>query len=305
MIAPGFLPSSETALAGGAPVAVVFLVMAFVLGACVGSFLNVCISRWPFELSVVSPPSRCPRCLRPIRPSENIPIVSWLLLRARCRGCGLPISAIYPTIELVTALGWMAAVAAFGPTFTAGRVAVFGTVLLGIAVTDARHYLIPDGFTVFGFLFVLATSLFGVMLGETVPFAAPYQALVGACAGAGAIAIAGWLGEVALRKEAMGLGDVTLMAMVGAALGPGRSLVTIFLGALIAVVVFLGVVYPMGRLRRGRTREQGELPLGDAPIELPDVPFGVFLAPAALLVLLWGHTLAAWYLSYMESAGSS
>ena len=305
MIGPALEPLSGLALAGGEPVAGVILVMAFVLGACVGSFLNVCISRWPFELSVVSPPSRCPRCLRPIRPAENIPLVSWVLLRARCRGCGLPISAVYPTIELVTALGWMAAVAAFGPTFTAGRVAVFGTVLLGIAVTDARHYLIPDGFTVFGFLFMLATSLFGAMLGETVPFAAPYQALLGACAGAGAIAIAGWLGEVALRKEAMGLGDVTLMAMVGAALGPGRSLVTIFVAALIAVVVFLGVVYPVGRLRRGRTRDQGELALGDSPMELPDVPFGVFLAPAALLVLLWGDTLAAWYLSYMESAGSS
>lgn len=288
-----------------APGAGFFLFAAFVFGASIGSFLNVCISRWPFELSVVSPRSRCPRCLRPIRPLENIPLVSWLLLRARCRGCGLPISPMYPAIELLTALGWTAAVWAYGPTFTAARIAVFGTVLLGIAVTDARHYLIPDGFTVFGFFFVLITSLAGAMLGETLPFANPYAAIIGACAGAGAIAIAGWLGEVALRKEAMGLGDVTLMAMVGAALGPGRALVTIFVAAFLAVVVFLGVVYPVGRLRRSRPGEQGELALGDPPMELPDVPFGVFLAPAALLVLLWGHTLAAWYLSLMESAGSS
>jgi leader peptidase (prepilin peptidase)/N-methyltransferase len=271
------------------------LLLAFVVGACVGSFLNVCITRWPHELSVISPRSRCPRCERPITALDNIPIVSWLLLRGKCRGCGLPISLLYPTIELVTALGWVAAVVAFGPTFTAVRIAVLGTILLGIAVTDARHYLIPDGFTVFGLLWVFGTALAGTMLNQVSPFADPYDSLIGACAGAGALAIAGWLGEVALKREAMGFGDVTLMAVIGAAVGPGRALLVVFVGAVIGVVAFLGVVYPLSRLRRVHHAPQLDLALDDAPAELPHVPFGVFLAPAALATLLWGYELLGWY----------
>jgi len=271
------------------------LVLAFAIGACVGSFLNVCITRWPHDLSVISPRSRCPRCERPIGALENIPIVSWLILRGKCRGCGLPISTLYPAIELVTALGWVATLLAFGPTFTGVRVAVLGTILLGIAVTDARHYLIPDGFTVFGLGWVFVTALIGTMLNQPSPFADPYDSLIGACAGAGAIAIAGWLGEVALKKEAMGFGDVTLMAVIGAAVGPGRALMVVFVGAVIGVVAFLGVVYPISRVRRTSREPQLDLALGDAPLAMPHVPFGVFLAPAALATLLWGYDLIGWY----------
>jgi leader peptidase (prepilin peptidase)/N-methyltransferase len=271
------------------------LTLVFVVGACVGSFLNVCITRWPADLSVIAPRSRCPRCERQITALDNIPIASWLILRGKCRGCGQPISMLYPAIELVTALLWVAAFFAFGPTFTAVRVAVLATVLLGIAVTDARHYLIPDGFTVFGLIWVFVTALVGTMLNQPSPFADPYDAMIGACTGAGAIAIAGWLGEVALKREAMGFGDVTLMAVIGAAVGPGRSLLVVFVGALIGVVAFLGVVYPISRVRRGSNAAQLDLALGPAPTELPNVPFGVFLAPAALATLLWGYDLIGWY----------
>jgi len=262
------------------------LLFAFVVGACVGSFLNVCITRWPHDLSVVRPRSRCPRCERPITALDNIPILSWVLLRGKCRGCALPISTLYPAIELITGLGWLGTVLAFGPTFTAVRVAVLGTVLLGIAVTDARHYLIPDGFTVFGLLWVFLTAVVGTMLNQPSPFADPYDAMIGACAGAGAIAIAGWLGEVALKKEAMGFGDVTLMAVVGAAVGPARAMLTIFFGALIATIVFLGVVYPYGWLKARRNKVE---------FDPPQIPFGVFLAPAAVIALLWGDSMVSAY----------
>ena len=275
------------------------LALAFLIGACVGSFLNVCITRWPHDLSVVSPRSRCPRCEKPITAVDNIPLLSWLLLRGKCRGCSLPISPLYPAIELITALGWVAAVGAFGASFTAVRVAILGTILLGIAVTDARHYLIPDGFTVFGLVWVFVTALVGTMLNQPSPFADPYDSLIGACAGAGAIAIAGWLGEVALKREAMGFGDVTLMAVIGAAVGPGRALLVVFVGAVIGVVAFVGVVYPLSRVRRAHSAPQLDLSLGDAPAELPHVPFGVFLAPAALATLLWGYDLIGWYAGRM------
>jgi leader peptidase (prepilin peptidase) / N-methyltransferase len=282
-----------------------FLTMAFLVGACVGSFLNVCIARWPRELSVVRPGSRCPSCGHRLRWYENIPLASWIALRGRCRCCREPISIQYPAVELAVALGWLAAFWHFGLGLEALRVAVFGSILLGIAITDARHYLIPDGFTLFGLLWVLAMSLVGFFLAEPSRFATPYDALLGACAGAGMIAIVGWLGEVALRREAMGLGDVTLMAFVGAAVGPVRSLATVFVGATLAAVVFLGVVYPVIAWTRRtkphrRVPQQTELALGArngsaaAPLDAPLVPFGVFLAPAAMVTLLWGDALLEW-----------
>jgi leader peptidase (prepilin peptidase)/N-methyltransferase len=282
-----------------------YLIMAFLVGACAGSFLNVCIARWPRDLSVVRPGSRCPSCGHRLRWYENIPLLSWLALRGRCRCCREAISMQYPAVELAVALGWLAAFWYLGPSFEALRVAVFGTFLLGIAITDARHYLIPDGYTLPGLLWVIATSLAGFFIGEPSHFATPYDALVGACTGAGMSAIVGWLGEVALRREAMGLGDVTLMAFVGSAVGPTRALVTVFVGATLAAVIFLGIVYPVIALSRHsdarrRGPQQTELALGGrngsaaTPFDAPLVPFGVFLAPAAVVTLLWGDALLSW-----------
>lgn len=270
---------------------------AFAIGACVGSFLNVCIGRWPHDESVVAPRSRCPKCGLQIAWYDNIPMISWLLLRGKCRGCALPISAQYPVVEFVVGLLWLAAVLHYGPTFTALRVAVFATIMLGIAVTDFKHYLIPDGFTVSGLIFLLVTSIVSVFRGEPSPFALPYEALIGACAGAGAVAIVGWLGEVVLKREAMGFGDVTLMAVVGAAVGPARSLLVLFIGAALGAVTFVGVVYPVVRLRGAPRGEQIDLELGGSQAALPEVPFGVFLAPAAVFVLIWGDALLSWYLT--------
>jgi leader peptidase (prepilin peptidase) / N-methyltransferase len=266
---------------------------AFVIGLCAGSFLNVCISRWPREQSVVRPRSRCPHCGHQLAWFENIPVFSWLALRARCRCCDESISLIYPLGELAIGILWALCFAYFGATFTALRLAVFLTILTGVALTDLQHYLIPDGFTVSGLVWAIATALAAPFIGESLLFAGPYDALVGACAGAGLIAVIGWLGEAALKREAMGMGDMTLMAFVGAALGPTRAIATVFLAATIASVAFIAVLYPVALLRRGRVAQQTELALGvgSAPVQLPLVPFGVFLAPAAAVMLLWGEHL--------------
>ena len=271
-------------------------VAAFVFGAAVGSFLNVCIARWPRELSVVRPRSKCPYCGHQLSWFENVPLVSWMALRARCRCCDEPISIQYPLVELSVALIFALSVWYLGPTFSAIRMALFATILLGIAITDAQHYLIPDGFTVSGLFFMLAASVVGLYIGDQGPFVGPYDALVGACAGAGLIAIVGWLGEVALKREAMGMGDVTLMAFAGAALGPSRAIVTVFAGAVLGAVTFLAIVYPVARVRHAGYREQTELALGANSFAAPLVPFGVFLAPAALGTLLWGDSVLAWLL---------
>ena len=266
--------------------AALVLLPVFVIGASIGSFLNVCIARWPAELSVVKPRSRCPKCERPIAWHENIPVLSWLLLRGKCRGCGLPISMQYPAVELLVAFGWVASVIAFGVTFEAIRIAIFGTILFGIAVTDAKHYLIPDGFTITGLVLMLGMAIANFFVGEISQFATPWPAFLGACVGAGAITIIGWLAEVAMKREAMGFGDTTLMAVVGAALGAERALLTIIGGAFVGAVFFLVIVGPMMWVR---SRRDGK------GFEFPDVPFGVFLAPAAMLALLWGDRLIAWY----------
>ncbi len=269
-----------------ADIIAVVLLPIFFIGASIGSFLNVCIARWPAELSVVKPRSRCPKCERQIAWHENIPVLSWLLLRGKCRGCQLPISMQYPAVELMVALGWVACVLAFGVTLEAFRVAIFGTLLFGIAVTDAKHYLIPDGFTITGLVLMLGLAVTNFFVGETSQFATPWPALIGACVGAGAITIIGWLAEVAMKREAMGFGDTTLMAVVGAALGAERALLTIIGGAFVGAVFFLLVVGPIVWVRNRKSGKE---------FEFPDVPFGVFLAPAALLALLWGDRLIVWY----------
>ncbi len=271
------------------PILAAAWVVVFLFGASLGSFLNVCISRWPAELSVVSPRSRCPRCEKPIAWYDNIPVVSWLLLRAKCRHCALPISAQYPLIEVLVGVIWMLCVWHFGLSLTALRVGIAATILLGVMMTDLLHYVIPDGFTLTGFLVGILMPLVAMFVGEVGPFVGPWDALVGACAGAGLIAITGWLGEIAFGKEAMGQGDVTLMAMIGAMVGPGRSFLTIFIGSGLGAAVYLLLVLPIGLLRAKRAGAEFEPPL---------VPFGVFLAPAGMIALLWGEQLLAAYVTF-------
>ncbi len=269
----------------------------FAVGTAIGSFLNVCIGRWPEGLSVVKPRSRCPKCGHQIKASENIPIFSWLVLRGKCSSCREGISIQYPIVELLVGLLWLAAFLQFGMSFTAFRMAIFATVLLGISITDAKYFLIPDGFTVFGLFFVLVTSLVALYLGEAEPFARPWESILGMCVGAGAIAIVAWLGEVWLKRPAMGFGDVTLMAVVGAAVGPARALLTIFIAAVLAPIVLLGVVYPLSA--RGLADDRGQTELALEPTgawRKRELPFGVFLAPAALVALLYGDAIIALYL---------
>ena len=201
-----------------------FVVIAGLFGAVIGSFLNVCILRWGAEPkeSIVRPPSHCPRCGIGLRWYDNIPIVSWLVLRGRCRGCRAPISVQYPLIELLTALIWAFMVWRHGPSLEALRGAVFATVLLGIAMTDARAYIIPDEF-----------SLGGLALGILFALAAGKQALgvalLGGAVGFGLLWLVAIAGEWMFKQEAMGGGDIKMMAMVGAFLGWQGTLLTIFM----------------------------------------------------------------------------
>lgn len=240
--------------------------VAGLLGASIGSFLNVCIYRLPEGESVVSPRSRCPQCGTQIGWRDNFPVLSYVLLRGRCRGCGVRISPQYPLVELAAALIWVAAVARYGLAWQALVVAIFFTLLLGIALTDARTYIIPDEFTIGGTVagVALAAAPGGVSLG---------QSLLGAAVGFGLLYLAGVMGEWWLRKPAMGGGDIKMMAMVGAFLGPIGAILAIFLGALVGSIVFLPISFKTRKL----------------------IPFGIFLAVGAAVAEGWGDLIVRWY----------
>ncbi len=346
--------------------------LAGVLGLALGSFLNVCALRWPQDESVVSPPSRCPSCGRGIRWHENIPVLGWILLGGRCRGCGSRISIQYPLVELTTGLIWAGLFWQHGLSWEGLRGALFLTILMGIAVSDARFYIIPDEFSLGGAVLGLALAL--APGGPTF-----VQALVGAVVGFGgfwlfgwastryvqwknpdrlreafedhdrsrsdeglqarvaflqrpviwmsALAIAGVLsfvlgtrtspplgaavlaglvaamallftwgesftaltfadddtmdeGEADAPASALGGGDVKMMALVGAFLGPAGVGLTLFLGAALAVVSWLPLHFLFRQL----------------------IPFGIFLAYGAAIAWAAGDQIIAWYLVYVGLA---
>ncbi len=249
-------------------------ILATAAGAVVGSFLNVCIVRWPAGESVVRPRSRCPGCAQPIVLYDNIPVLSWLLLRGACRHCRAPISVQYPVVELATGLIWLAASIRFGFSLQALHSALFLTIVLGIALTDAREMVIPD-----------QLSLGGLVLGLLLaPAAGPptiVRALIGAVVSYALLWVIKVVAEKAFRKPALGVGDIHMMAMVGAFLGPGGALLTILLGAVLGLVIGLPVLWVRGRLQ----------PMASY------LPLGTFLALGAAIAHGWGEPILRWYLS--------
>ena len=249
-------------------------VVGALFGAVIGSFLNVCIVRLPAEQSVVSPPSRCPKCGKPVEWRDNIPVLSWLLLRGKCRGCREPISILYPIIELATALLWAGMAWHYGLSLDALRGALFGTLLLGIALTDAREYIIPNEFTYGGLAIGLILSAAGGL--DSV-----VAALIGAVVGFAILWLVGVAGRWAFKEEAMGGGDIKMMAMVGTFVGWQGVLLTIFLGALAGTAIFL----PLTLIGRKKL-----------------VPFGVFLAIGAAVTYVIGPSIIEWYRRYLGVA---
>lgn len=249
---------------------VLFVVYAAAVGAAVGSFLNVCIARLPEGLSVIRPRSRCPMCGSSIRWYDNLPILSWLWLRGRCRDCGETIPILYPLVEVAAGIVWGGLALFYGPSWEALVGAVLLSLLLAIAIIDARHYLIPDALSLGGLAAGLALSL----LPGDPGFLAAAQ---GAALGFAVLWGVGWLGEKTFDRPAMGGGDMKMMAMVGAFVGPAGTLLTIFLGALLGSVIFGPVSLRTGKL----------------------VPFGVFLALGGAATFLAGDVLVGWYTSLL------
>lgn len=241
------------------------------LGLCIGSFLNVCIHRLPLKRSVVHPGSRCPDCGYALRWYDNLPVLSYAVLRGRCRSCSRPISLQYPIIEIVTAVLFVAHWYAFGPTIMLPVRLAFASALVVLFMIDLEHQILPDVITLPGIVIGVILSLF-------LP-PGPVMSLAGVAAGGGLLwAIAeAWY---RLRKvDAMGFGDVKMLAMVGAWLGVKMVLLTFVVSSMLGGLV--GAILIGSRRADMATR----------------VPFGTMLAVGALVASMYGEALLAWYLS--------
>jgi len=293
----------------------------FVLGLAFGSFLNVCIYRLPRELSVVSPRSACPTCKEPIALYDNVPVLSWLILRGRCRHCKAGISPRYLIIELLTGAMFLACYWYFGWTLSTLKYCVFSFLLLGLIFTDAETKLLPDKLTLTGLaagvifsFFVPVNDLASQFLTGSVnlPLSADISdrvwsladSLLGAAVGAsfiyGAAAIyLRWRGT-----EGMGFGDVKLMAMIGAFLGMKLTVLTIFAGSFAGSLFGLGTVLVvwlkrthrfMKRLANAQAARRRGWQSAQIVYRNYQMPFGVFLGSMALLACFFGDRLLHWY----------
>jgi leader peptidase (prepilin peptidase)/N-methyltransferase len=251
------------------------LLIVGVFGLMIGSFLNVCIARLPHGESIVRPPSHCPKCNTPIKWYDNIPVLSYLVLGAKCRACRAPISVRYPLVEIATAVAFvLQAIACPGdPILLASRL-VFSAMLIVLFGTDYDTQRLPNVITLPGIVVGLVFSLFtspGIV-----------ASLIGAALGAGVLLAVRWIWRKFRGMDAMGLGDVKMLAMIGAFLGWQQIWVVLFVASLAGATI--GLLLTMRQGRSMQTR----------------LPFGTFLAIAAYVASIVGEPLLKWYLRFFQ-----
>jgi len=298
----------------------------FAFGLLFGSFLNVCIYRLPRGLSVVWPGSACPKCSTPIKFYDNIPVLSWLILRGRCRRCNESISIRYMLVELLTGAMFLACYARFGLSFSALKCCVFAFLLLALIFTDAETKLLPNKLTLPGIavgllfsLFVPVNDLLTSLLPDAIslPVSAHVQwrffslldSMLGAAVGASFIYGAGAIYLRWRGVEGMGFGDVKLMAMVGSFLGVRLTVLTIFAATLAGSFFGVGTVMVVWIKRTRRRMQRNQEPASRArrrawqSAQLVyrhyQMPFGVFLGSMAILSLFFGNGFLHWYWGLM------
>ncbi len=288
-------PTIEDALALPLPFACVFMAL---VGAIIGSFLNVVIHRLPRDQSIVFPKSTCPSCRAPIRAYDNIPVLSFLILRGRCRKCGARISARYPAVEALVAVLFAAVTWHDGLSLALAFDLAFTAAMVALIFIDAEHMILPNAITYPGILFALITRvavpyLVGPSHFDDLPqlqsllppqyplwLVSLIGAAIGALAGGGSLWLMGFLWEKLRGVEAMGFGDVKMMFMVGAFLGWRLTILTILLAAFTGSLAGIAMM-----IRRGGRNLQMML------------PFGIFLGIGSIVSLLIGTRIIDWYAS--------
>lgn len=247
------------------------ILIAFCLGAIVGSFLNVCAHRLPRNQSIIWPSSRCPSCGKGIAWYDNVPIFSYVILAGRCRQCRAAISWRYPLIEFSNALAYAVIVWWFGVGWDSAVYAALFSALLVITAIDIAHYIIPNVITLPGIVL-------GVVCAATVLPVGLVNSILGLLVGGGLLWVLAWLSPYLFGKEGMGGGDIKLLAMIGAFLGWKPTLLAVLVGAFVGSIVGVGLI-ALRVLRRDQY-----------------IPFGPFLALGAVIALFFHQDLIGWYL---------
>jgi leader peptidase (prepilin peptidase)/N-methyltransferase len=247
-------------------------VIIVLFGLAWGSFLNVVIYRLPRGLSLMRPPSSCPRCGTRIKPYDNIPVLSYLLLRGKCRACGLKISVAYPLVELLTPVCFLLLYARFSLSVSFFASCLFASALIALCFIDLYHQVLPDEITLPGLALALLYS--GFRSDMTLR-----QALVGAVAGAGFLLVIYAAYLLLRKKEGLGMGDVIMMLLVGAYLGWVKAFFTLLVGSFVGALVGLFLM----------SFRKKDLQFA--------LPFGTFLAPAAFFALVWGDRIINAYIN--------
>ena len=279
----------------GIPPVLIYIISG-VFGAIIGSFLNVVVHRVPREESIVFPNSRCPSCGATIAFYDNIPVLSYVVLGGRCRGCSIRISPRYPAVELLTAVLFVVVTWHDGISVALPFDLIFMTAIVALVFIDAEHMILPDVITYPGMAFAVAARIAiplltktphfddvpslmqGTLAGMPIWVVSLVGAVIGALIGGGSLWLMGWTWEKLRGIEAMGLGDVKMMFMVGAYLGWRLTILTIFVGVLSGSLI--GIVL----MARQRERDMQML-----------LPFGVFLGLGSIAALLFGAQIVAWY----------
>jgi len=245
-------------------------ILIFILGLIVGSFCNVCIYRIPKNESIIYPASHCPKCRTTIKPVDNIPLLSYILLKGRCRNCGSKISIQYPVVELLTGMIYLIIYLIYGLSIQSLIYIILSSALIIIAFIDLNEQIVPD-----------VISLPGIGVGLILSFFVPYLSFInsalGVVVGGGIILIIALVGSMIFKKEAMGGGDIKLAAMIGAFLGWRYTIISLFLGFFLGALAGIFLI-----LSKIKSKEDM-------------VPFGPFIALGSLITLLWGEKIIAWY----------
>jgi leader peptidase (prepilin peptidase)/N-methyltransferase len=291
----------------------VVIALFFLFGLIVGSFLNVCIARIPDGLSIVSPGSRCPKCETPIKPYDNVPILGWLWLRGKCRACRNAISSMYPAIELLTGLLFVACYQTFGLTLDTFKWLFFTSIIIVLTITDFRVRILPDAVNFFGFGLGLALAVrispidltclrivdHVPLLGRSPGIFGVSCAIFGAAAGSLLLLAAAALYKLVRGREGMGMGDVKMMLMVGTFLGIQGTFLTLLFGTLLGSVIGLLLVvilfltgWKSGVAKRASRKGLGSISgLRWTISSRYQLPLGTFLGVAALLVVFFSRWL--------------
>jgi leader peptidase (prepilin peptidase)/N-methyltransferase len=249
------------------------IILLFILGLIVGSFSNVCIYRIPRNKSIIYPASHCPNCHTDVLAKDNIPLLSFILLKGRCRNCGSRISIQYPVVELLTGLVYIIIYQIYGLSVQSLICIILSSALIIIAFIDLNEQIVPD-----------VISLPGIIIGLTLSFFVPYLSFInsalGVVVGGGIILIIALVGSAVFKKEAIGGGDIKLAAMIGAFLGWKYIVISLFFGFFLGALT--GIILVLSRVKSR----------ADA------VPFGPFIALGSIITLLWGEKILLWYLGF-------